>query len=128
MMQMKSVSSVTQALGALVQANVFSSADANRLTALVQSDSDDDQEPGAPDSAVYEAHTGGIIETLEGLLDKAKDQLDAARKKEQTSLYNFELLKQSLDDQIKTGSANLDKSKKGIASSGEKKAPAEGDL
>jgi hypothetical protein len=96
----------------------------------VQSDSDDDdfQEPGAPDSAVYESHSGGIIETLEGLLDKAKDQLDAARKKEQTSLYNFGLLKQSLEDQIKTGSATLDKSKKGIAASGEKKATAEGDL
>jgi hypothetical protein len=128
MMQMKSVSSVTQALSALVQANVFSSADANRLTALVQSDSDDDQEPGAPDSAVYEAHTGGIVETLEGLLEKAKDQLDAARKKEQSSLYNFGLLKQSLDDQIKTGNGNLDSAKKGIAASSEKKAIAEGDL
>jgi hypothetical protein len=126
--QSKSTTSITQALKVMVQANVFSSADSERLTALVQSDSDDDQEPGAPDSAVYEAHTGGIVETLEGLLEKAKDQLEAARKKEQSSLYNFDLLKQSLTDQIKTASANLDKAKKGIAASSEKKATAEGDL
>lgn len=126
--QSKSTSSVTEALKVMVQANVFSSADANRLTSLVQSDSDDDQEPGAPDSAVYEAHTGGIVETLEGLLEKAKDQLDAARKKETSSLYAFEMLEQSLTDQIKTANANLDKAKKGIAASSEKKATAEGDL
>jgi hypothetical protein len=129
MLQLQGTKNVAQALKAMVQAEVLNSADSERLTALVQQESDDDDdEPGAPAGEVYESHSGGIIATLEDLLSKAEAQLDDARKKEQSSLYNFELLKQSLTDQIKTGTKNLDKAKKSIAESSEKKATAEGDL
>merc|ERR1719453_2809922 len=120
----------------MVQASALNAADAERLTALVQSSSSDDQpvytssegDSGAPEGAVYEGHSGGILDVLGNLLEEAKEQLDAARKKETTNLNNFELLKQSLKDQIKFGNAELDKAKKGLAASGEKKATAEGDL
>jgi chromosome segregation ATPase len=134
MLQLKSAKSVAEALKAMVTASVFNSADAGRLTALVQSSSDsedddeDSQDPGAPAAAVYESQSGGIVATLEDLLEKAQAQLDDARKKEQTSLYNFQMLKQSLDNQIATGNKNLDTAKKGIAEAGEKKATAEGEL
>merc|ERR1719169_419869 len=83
MLQLKSASSITQALGAMVQASVLSSADASRLTALVQTQqSDSDDEMGAPAAAVYEGHSDGIIGTLEGLTEKAQGQLDNARKTE----------------------------------------------
>jgi len=126
-------SNVVKALGALVQASVLNSADGDRLTALVQSstdsdDEDDQAQPNAPAAAVYEGHAGGIIETLEGLKDKAEDQLAKARKTEQTALYNFELLKQSLEDETKVASAELDEAKNGIAASKEAKGVAEGDL
>jgi chromosome segregation ATPase len=111
----------------MVQASALNAADAQRLTALVQS-SDGDGDVGAPAGEVYEGHSGGILETLGDLLEKAKGQLDAARKKETTNLYNFQMLKQSLEDQIKFGNAELAKAKKGLAASGEKKATAEGDL
>merc|ERR1719161_1475414 len=118
----------------MVQASMFSSADASRLTALVQTtedsdDSDSDsQEPGAPAAAVYEGHSGGIIETLEGLLEKAEGQLDKARKTETTNLQNYEMLKQSLTDSIKFSNTDMDKAKKALSESQEKKANAEGDL
>jgi hypothetical protein len=133
MLQLKNAKNVAEALSVMVRATAFNSADAGRLTALVQSsqdsaDEDDDADAGAPAGAVYEGHSGGIIETLEDLLEKAQAQLDDARKKEQTSLYNFEMLKQSLDNQISTGTKSLDKAKKGIAEAGEKKATAEGEL
>merc|ERR1719169_127976 len=47
MLQLKSATSITQALSVMVQASVFSSADAQRLSALVQtqqSDSDDEED------------------------------------------------------------------------------------
>merc|ERR1719229_2117409 len=130
MLQLQGAKNVANALQAMVQAEVLNSADSERLTALVQSaqDSDDDQEPGAPAGEVYENKAGGIVAVLEDLLEKAEAQLDDARKKEQTSLYNFEMLKQSLDAQISTGSKNLEKAKKTIAESSEKKATAEGDM
>merc|ERR1719453_251676 len=103
MMQVQNAKSLSDALSALVQASVISSADSKRLTALVQSsqesqDSDDDM--GAPAAAVYKGHSDGIIGTLEDLLEKATNQLDKAQKAEQSSLQNFLMLKQSLTDEI----------------------------
>merc|ERR1719326_2421134 len=113
---------------------MLSAEDASQLTAFVQSsqessDSDSDsQEPGAPASAVYQGKTGGIIETLNGLTEKAEAQLDKARKTETTNLQNYQMLKQSLDDSIENANKDMDAAKKGLAESQEKKANAEGDL
>merc|ERR1719321_850845 len=101
MLQFKSADSVTKALNLMVQASLFSSADASKLTAFVQStqeseDSDADMELGAPAADVYEGHGGGIIDTLNSMLEKAQAQLAEASKKEETALQNFEMLKQSL--------------------------------
>merc|ERR1719446_1772821 len=85
MLQLKSATSITEALSVMVQASVINSADASRLTALVQTD---DSDTGAPAAAVYEGHSDGIIGTLEGLTEKAEGQLDAARKTESTAAQN----------------------------------------
>merc|ERR1719269_536387 len=62
MLQLKSASSITEALSVMVQASVLSSADASRLTALVQTEQgDSDSEMGAPAAQVYEGHSDGII-------------------------------------------------------------------
>jgi len=133
MLQMKRANNVAQALSIMVDAAVFSAADASHLTSLLQSnqdlaDSEEDAALGAPAAAVYEGHSGGIIETMEGLLDKAKNKLDDARKTETTSLHNYELLKQSLEDEIKFATADMGKAKAGKSEAEEGKATAEGDL
>merc|ERR1719210_2072923 len=85
LLQTKSVSSIADALGIMVQASVLNSADAQRLTALIQSAQDSEEgEPGAPAAAVYKEHSGGILATLGDLLEKAESQLDGARKKLKT--------------------------------------------
>merc|ERR1719443_330767 len=49
MLQLKSATSITDALSVMVQASALSSADASKLTALVQTQSsDDDSDTGAP--------------------------------------------------------------------------------
>merc|ERR1719311_1540197 len=133
MLQLQRAGSVVEASKAMVQASAFSSADASRLTALLQSsqpdsDADTDGALNAPDAAVYEGHSGGIIQTLEGLLEKAEAQLDTARKTETSNLHNFEMLKQSLTDSIKYATEDADKAKKCISEAEEAKAIAEGDL
>jgi len=112
-----------------VDASLIDSADSAKLTSLMQnSNSEDEDETGAPAAAVYQGHGSGIIDTLEGLLEKAKDSLGKARKTERSNAQNFAMLKQSLDDEIKYGNKDLAKTKKALASTTETKATATGDL
>merc|ERR1719434_541391 len=106
---------------------MMGSADAARLASLTQvSASDeaaaDDEAPGAPAAAVYENKSGGIVDTLNGLLDQAHSQLSAARKKETNGQHEFALLKQSLDDATAASNKDLSEAKAGIAEAGEAKA------
>jgi predicted nucleic acid-binding Zn-ribbon protein len=129
--QVQTAGSVIQALQALVKASAFSSEDAATLTAFVQSSqeaADGDSVPGAPEAAAYDSKSGGIVDVLEDLLDKANSQLAAARKKEETAMHNFAMLKQSLTDEIKFSSKDMDEAKKSSAASGEAKSQAEGAL
>merc|ERR1719487_2798658 len=83
---------------------------------------------GAPDPAAYKGQSGGIIDVMEDMLEKAEAQLAEARKKEMKTQFNYELLKQSLEDQIKNAGKNMDDAKKRMAAAEEEKATAEGDL
>merc|ERR1719316_613553 len=104
-------------------------ADAKRLTTLVQSMSkDDDEDLAAPAGATYEDHSGGIVDLLQNLLTKAEDSLAEARKAEQTAIYNFQVLKTSLEDEMKFGGMDLARAKKNLAEAGETKGTADGDL
>merc|ERR550534_739175 len=110
MVQLKSAGSVVQALDALVHASALSAKDGAKLTALIQNtrQADEDGEPGAPEAATYEGHSSGIIETLENLLEEAEGQLSEARKKETSSKNNYEMLKQSLEDDIANANKDLE--------------------
>merc|ERR1719215_606956 len=110
-------------------ASSINSMDAAGITSFMQQTTDDsDDDAGAPDAAVYESHSGGIIDTLNGLLEKGETQLSAATATETTNKNNFDQLKQSLTDEIKFANKDMDDSKKGLAESNEIKASAEGDL
>lgn len=129
MMQLKNAGNLAKTLQMLVDASTLSVADAKGIAALVQTqDANDDSEMGAPDPAVYKGQSGGIIDTLGDLLEKAEGQLADLRSKETAALHEYESLKQSLEDKIKYETKELDESKTGIAASSEKKAIAEGDL
>jgi len=130
MVQLKNSNSVVQALSVLVHASALSAQDGTKLTALIQNSkqAEEDEEAGAPEAATYEGHSSGIIETLENLLEEAEGQLSEARKKETSSKNNYEMLKQSLEDDIANANKDLDEAKKSLAASGEAKATAQGDL
>jgi len=129
MMQLKNAGSLEKTLCLLVEASSLTSADASGIAALVQTQqANDDGEMGAPDPAVYQGQSGGIIDTLSDLLEKAEGQLNELRNKETASLHEFQALKQSLEDKIKYETKEMAEAKQGIAASNEKKATAEGDL
>jgi len=131
MIQLKNSGNVIQALNVLVRASALNAQDGAKLTALIQSSnrqSDEEGEAGAPEAATYEGHSSGIIETLENLLEEAEGQLSEARKKETSSKNNYEMLKQSLEDDIANANKDMDAAKKSLAASGETAATAQGDL
>lgn len=127
----KAGNNLVRALSAMVDASMINTQDASKLTALVQSESgsdDDDSEQGAPAAAAYEGHSSGIIGTMEDLFEKAKASLANARGKEQSSMHNFQMLKQSLEDEIKFANKDMSATKKSLAEMQGSKAQAQGDL
>lgn len=135
MVQLNNAGDLAKALSVMVDASSLTSADAARLTAMVQTsqateDADDnaDFSLGAPDSAVYKSHSDSILETLEDLLDKARAQLRDAQQKETSAQHNFEMLRQSLEDGMTNANKDMADAKKDRAAAAEKRAAGQGDL
>jgi len=129
MMQLSKAANVVQALQAMVNAQSLSSADGSKLSALIQSaHNSEDEDSGAPDPAVYENQSGGVLDVLNDLLEKAQGELDSARQTETTDINNYQMLKQSLTDEIKFANKEKDEAHKSKSESAEAKATAEGDL
>jgi len=123
-----STARLVQTLGAVIDAAGFIGIDKQKLVALVQSQNSDDQEPGAPESAVYKSHSSGIVDVLEDMKEKAESSLSDLRKEETNSNHNFGMLKQSLEDQMSFDSKDMEDEKAAKAEAAEGKATAEGDL
>jgi len=126
-----SMSGLLKAVDALVDAAAFPNADKKKLLALVQSnqaDEADDEELGAPAAKTYQSQSGGILDILEDMKEKAETELAQLRKAETNAKHNFNMLKQSLEDSIKADTDDLNETKAAKAASEELKATSEKDL
>merc|ERR1719498_1006982 len=83
---------------------------------------------GAPAAAVYKTHSGGIVDVLEDLKEKAEGELSDARKAESNAKHNYNMMKQSLDDQMGADTKEMNEEKSAKAGAEEDKAASEGDL
>merc|ERR1719267_187224 len=120
---------MTDALSTVMQAAGMTGSDRGKLTALLQSqDDDDDDETGAPAAATYESKSGGIVDVLNCMKDKAQGELDDLRKAEGDARANFNMLKGSLEGKIGADNKDLDGEKSAIAEATQGKSEAEGDL
>merc|ERR1719162_2968305 len=127
----KNAQGIAKALSVVLDAAAFSTQDQTKLMALVQSkqsDESDDLELSAPAAATYKTQSGGILDVLEDMKEKAEGQLSDLRKAEVNTRQNFDMLKQSLEDQMAADNKDMDDEKASRASAGESKASAEGDL
>merc|ERR1719159_1251183 len=79
-------------------------------------------------TVAYEGHGGGILDTLGELQEKAETVLSKARKGEMEQEHAFQMLKMSLEMELKTMKKRLDECQAGKASSEEQQHAAEEDL
>merc|ERR1719191_50534 len=126
---------LVQGLQAVLDATSISTSDKKTLVAFVQSQSqsqqgedDDMSELGAPDPAVYKSKSGGIVDVLTDMKEKADTELSDLRKAEKTNQHNYELLKLSITDTIAANTKELDENKAAKAEAEEALAAAEGEL
>jgi len=120
------VKNILQSLSLVADAAAFSVDDRQRLLALAQTDQGDEE--FAPAAAAYKSQSGGIIDVLEDMKEKAESQLAELRKAEESAKHNYEMLKQSLEAQIAADKKDMKEEKAGKAEAEEAKAEAEGDL
>merc|ERR1719498_968750 len=121
------MTSLVQSLSTVIDAAGFTDRDQKRLVALVQAQQED-EEPGAPAAAVYKTHSTDIVGVLEDLKEKAETELSEARKAESNSKHNYEMMKQSLEDQTADDNKNMNAEKSAREAAKQDKATAEGDL
>jgi len=127
----KNLDTIVKSLGAVIDAASFTAQDQKKLTALVQSQQSsesDEDDFGSPAAAVYKTHSTSIFDVLEDLKEKAEGQLADLRKAESATKHNYNMLKQSLTDQMEADTKDMDDEKAFKASTEESKAVAEGDL
>merc|ERR1719454_2371319 len=120
-----SMQKVTDALQGLLNAASVNSLDKAKVQALLQSQSESEdldlQPGGAPDPAAYKSQSGGILSTLEDMLEKAQAEHADAQKAEMNAKFDFDMLKQKLEDAVAVGNKELGETKT-------EKAVAEGEL
>jgi len=129
--QSQGLKNVLTALSTVIEAASFSTTDKQKLVALVQQRSDDedeDEEASAPAGDAYESKSGGILDVLGDMQEKAEGQLAELRKVEVTAKQNYDMLKQGLSDQLANDNKDMDAMKANKAKAEEGKATAEGDL
>merc|ERR1740138_1040513 len=127
------IDKLVQVLSTVVDAAALSLHDKQKLIGLVQSgngESDDSLEAdlGAPAPEAYKTRSGSILDVLEDLKQKAVTQLEQARREETNARHNFELLKQSLEDQVKVDERELGEAKSFKHDATETKATTMGSL
>jgi hypothetical protein len=126
---------LTQALTVVMKVGLLQSEDTSKLQGFLQAaESSDDKEVddylarSAPDAKVYESHSGSLIDTLEDMKEKAVAMRNDGQKAELSSKHAFEMLKQSLEGELKVDRKAMDAAKSEKAQASEAKATAEGDL
>lgn len=116
-------------LSTLVQSESLASADKNQLIALMQSGTED-TEGQAPEAAAYENHDGTqvLIDTLQDLLDKTQATLMKLRNEETKSRGDYQMVKQSLEQEVAENKKIVDQAKQTKAAAEETKAKAEAEI
>merc|ERR1719217_468594 len=142
-LDMSSVQKMVKSISVILDAAAFSLPDQKKLLALVQSQQQGEQgdetkteqdeaaldgEHGAPAAATYEGHSGGIIDVLEDMKEKAEGELSDLRKAETNAQHNFDMLHQSLTDEIAADTKDMEDKKSFKSECEESKSTAEGDL
>jgi len=125
------VETLLKTVSVVVDAASFSNNDKQKLLGLIQNsqgDEDSDAELGAPAPDAYKSKSGGIVDVLTDMKDKAEGELSEARKAESNTQHNYDMLKQGLTDEIAAAEHEKKQTEDEQAGATETKAVSEGDL
>merc|ERR1719235_1504971 len=102
------------------------------LSGLMQTgvDANDDLQLSQPQAKVtaYESKSGGIVEQIGDMKEKAEETLSGARNTEMKEKHNFQMMAQSLTDAITVCKEKLSAAKSSIATYTEEMGKAKGEL
>jgi len=123
---------MTSALQQVIAAAYLDVNSRQQLKAFMETDMDDELTLKAkqPQAAVknYESHSGGIVEAIESMKDKAEANLNSLRREEMKSKHAYELIKQSLTDAVANLNKEIDEATAASSAAQERLGKAEGDL
>merc|ERR1719389_1323637 len=109
----QALGTMATSLSKIVEASWVNSHQKAMLTSLLQTGSEDSDEDlslsAQPQGTTvnYESQSGGILDTLADMQEKAEQSLSSTRKDEMEAAHAFALLKQGLEDGIKVAKKQL---------------------
>jgi len=124
---MSSMQKMLEGITVVIDAAAISVSDRTKLVALVQSSSEDD-DTGAPAPDAYKNHSGGIVDLLSDLKEKAESELSELRKAETAAKHTFNMLRQSMEGQLGADTKDMNEEKSGKAANEEQLGGDSGDL
>jgi len=130
----KKLGGMVMALSAIVDAEWVSTAQKQKLESFLKPKAQEDdlslvqqQQPQASTKA-YESKSGGIVETLKDMQDKAEDQLNELHKYGLKTRGEFNVLEQTLTDAIANLNEQISEASSSKCAAEEAKAKAEQDM
>jgi len=128
----KKLAALSGALSTVIEASWMPEASRSKMEAFMSTSTEADEELSLhqPQASVkaYESKSGGIVETLEDMKDKAETALNNLRRDETKARHAFEMIHQSLSDAVSNLNKEIAEATANKASAGEKLAKAQGDL
>merc|ERR1719453_2878349 len=122
------LNAVVQSLGQIVEASFVTQKQKDRIAALLQSRADAQEDAELGSTGEGEGGVSAILDTLAEMQQKAEASLTEARKGESEAQMNGALLKQGLENEIKTMKQEKEESTAKSASTAQALAQAEKDL
>merc|ERR1719420_1418893 len=130
----KSIEIAVKVLGKIIDSEAISVGTRHQLTGLLQSGSFESEDfsfrHGQPQakSVAYESKSGGIVEKIEEMKEKAEETLTEARSTEMKAVQDFDMLEQSLNNGITVANDKISVAKSAEGAATQEKGEAEGDL
>jgi len=121
----KNAKDAIAAVSAVLDAAAFQTSDQERLQALLQGKEESSFDE--PTAATYGSHSSNIVDAVADLREKAETQLSALRKAEVNGRHNYEMVAQSLKDEISADSKDKTGKQASLAEAQEGKATSEGE-
>jgi peptidoglycan hydrolase CwlO-like protein len=115
------ISKLVPSLSALVNGSIFATHDTQRLQAFLQAQQQDSESMG-------DEGLKTVVSVLEDMLAKAEEQRSKATGAEREAKFNFEMVKQALNERGAKQNDELADSKKALAGHKESLATSQGDL